>query len=66
MANPRERGDDRRQRRDRGIVDTERWQRIEELYHAALERPEHEREAFLSESAADAELANEVRSLLGG
>src|SRR5713101_7069596 len=43
----------------------DRWQRIEELYHAALERPEGERAAYLREACADdAELRKEVEELL--
>jgi len=40
--------------------------RAEELYHAALDRPEPEREAFLSAACGpDAALLREVQSLLG-
>ena len=43
----------------------ERWRRIEELYHAALEREEGERAAFLAEACAgDEALRHEVESLL--
>src|SRR5262245_32619008 len=44
-------------------MDPERWRRIEQLYHAALE---HEaREAFLAEACAgEDELRHEVESLL--
>ena len=43
----------------------ERWQKIDELFHAAAERPPHERAAFLDESCgADEELRREVESLL--
>jgi serine/threonine protein kinase len=46
-------------------VDSERWRQIERLYHAALERPSREREAFLeSECRSDEDLRLEVRSLL--
>jgi len=42
-----------------------RWQQIETLYHAALERPLGERIRFLSDSCVDdAELYQEVHSLL--
>src|SRR5262245_21152323 len=42
-----------------------RWQRIEELYHAALERRPSERAAFLqAECAGDDPLRREVESLL--
>jgi eukaryotic-like serine/threonine-protein kinase len=44
----------------------ERWQRIEELYHSALEHPPEQRSAFLSDACAgDDELRREVESLLG-
>jgi serine/threonine protein kinase len=44
---------------------SDRWQRIEELYHAALARKADERAAFLAEACgADAELQREVESLL--
>ncbi len=43
----------------------ERWQRIEPLYYDALERPAHERLAWLAEACAgDAELKREVEVLL--
>ncbi len=43
----------------------ERWQRIEELYHNALEREESERPEFLRQACAgDAELLRQVESLL--
>jgi Tol biopolymer transport system component/tRNA A-37 threonylcarbamoyl transferase component Bud32 len=43
----------------------ERWQQIERLFHAALERPAAERSAFLDqECGGDAELRSEVESLL--
>src|ERR1044071_4871617 len=43
----------------------ERWQRIEELYYAALERDAPARAAFLAEACADdAGLRNEVEILL--
>jgi serine/threonine protein kinase/formylglycine-generating enzyme required for sulfatase activity len=43
----------------------ERWQQIEKLYHAALERKESERARFLDEACAhDAKLRREVDSLL--
>ena len=44
---------------------SERWRRIEELYHEALTRPIPERDGFLREAAAgDEELRREVESLL--
>jgi len=43
----------------------ERWRRIEEIFHAALERPEEERSAFLAaEAGDDAELLAEAAALL--
>jgi serine/threonine protein kinase/Tol biopolymer transport system component len=46
-------------------MEVERWQQIERLFHAALERAPHERAALLAEACAgDAELRHEVESLL--
>jgi serine/threonine protein kinase len=46
-------------------LEAERWQRIERLYHAALERAETQRAPFLKEACAgDEELRREVESLL--
>jgi eukaryotic-like serine/threonine-protein kinase len=46
-------------------VNPERWREIERLYNSALERPSHEREAFLeSECGNDQTLRVEVQSLL--
>jgi eukaryotic-like serine/threonine-protein kinase len=43
----------------------EQWRRIERLYHAALERAQSERAAFLAEACeGDEELRREVESLL--
>ena len=43
----------------------ERWQKIEELYHAALQRPEDQRGAFLRDACAgDEVLFGELESLL--
>jgi serine/threonine protein kinase len=43
----------------------ERWQQIEELYHAALERAADERSSFLGQACGgDQELRREVESLL--
>ena len=43
----------------------ERWQRIEELYHSAQERPETERDSFLQDACGgDQSLLQEVESLL--
>ena len=47
-------------------IETERWRRAEELYHAALQRRPHERDTFLEEACAgDRSLLGEVKSLLG-
>jgi serine/threonine protein kinase len=44
---------------------TGRWQRLETLFHAALERPAHERAAFLDAvCGADSELRREIEHLL--
>jgi serine/threonine protein kinase len=44
----------------------ERWQRINELFHCALEREPAERAAFLDQACADdQELRREVESLIG-
>ncbi len=46
-------------------MEPERWRRIEELYHAAMEREEGERARFLAEACAgDEALRHEVESLL--
>lgn len=46
-------------------MDQTRWQQIETLYHAALERAPEERAQFLSENCGgDTQLFNEVNSLL--
>src|ERR671939_466612 len=46
-------------------VSPERWQQIEALYHAALERPPARRRAWLAaHCAADPELRHEVETLL--
>ncbi len=46
-------------------MNRERWQQVDKLYHAALERDEAERAAFLREACAgDDELRREVESLL--
>ncbi len=48
------------------MLKAERWQQVERLYHAALEREPESRAAFLDEACAgDAELRSEVESLLG-
>src|ERR1700694_986397 len=46
-------------------MDSERWQRIDRLFHGALQRESGERAAFLSEACAgDDSLRREVQSLL--
>jgi hypothetical protein len=46
-------------------VETERWRRIEELYHSALELDGSQREAFLEQACGgDESLWREVESLL--
>ena len=46
-------------------MNPERWQQIEELYHAALERAESERAGFLEQACGgDEGLRGEVESLL--
>jgi serine/threonine protein kinase/tetratricopeptide (TPR) repeat protein len=46
-------------------VERDCWQEIERLYHAALERPESQRGAFLEEACGgDSALRDEVESLL--
>jgi len=48
-----------------GEMTSERWKRVEALYHAAFARPVDERAAFLAEACADDEgLRYEVGSLL--
>jgi len=46
-------------------MDSARFARIEALFHAALEHPAAEREAFLQASEPDAEVRAEVSRLLG-
>ncbi len=46
-------------------MDSERWQRVQELFGEALQRPEEERAAFLAERCGDdRETLGEVESLL--
>jgi len=45
----------------------ERWQQLDKLFHAALERRTEERAAFLEEACAgDEELRKEVEALIAG
>lgn len=47
-------------------MDPERWSRIEEIFHAALEKEPSERHAFLDHACAgDPETRTEVMALLG-
>lgn len=41
-----------------------RWQRLQDLFATAIGLPEHEREAFITEAADDAELRDELLELL--
>jgi non-specific serine/threonine protein kinase/serine/threonine-protein kinase len=46
-------------------MNPDRWQRLEDLFHATLERPPAEREAFLTDACAgDQELRKDVERLL--
>src|SRR3954462_11347458 len=45
-------------------MDPNRWTRIEELYHSALERPPDERAVYLLNACPDSELRREVEALL--
>ena len=46
-------------------MDSDRWEQIDSLLQAALERPRNEREHFLQQAClGDAELEREVRALL--
>ena len=48
-------------------METEHWERVKELFEAALERPEPERSAFLDQTCSnDPELRRELESLLSG
>src|SRR5215813_11588320 len=52
-------------RETEATMNNQRWQRIEELYHAALERAPEDRAAFLAEACADdSDLRREVEELL--
>src|SRR5262245_11060194 len=47
------------------MTDADRWQRVDELFHAALDRPEAERNDWLDLACGgDLELRNELASLL--
>ena len=46
-------------------IPPDRWHRIEEIFHSAIELPEEQRDAFLRESCgADHELQSDVQRLL--
>ena len=45
-------------------LDPDRWQRAQEVFHAALERPSEEREGFIEAACNDAELVAFVRAML--
>ena len=46
-------------------MNAERWERIQELFHAAAARPDDARRAWLeAESSGDATLVDEVLALL--
>jgi hypothetical protein len=48
-----------------GLMTPERWQRVKEVFHSALECPPSQRATFLSEACAgDLFLREEVESLL--
>jgi hypothetical protein len=47
-----------------GRLQPMRWQEIDRLYHAALEREASQRAAFLAASCPDESLRREVESLL--
>jgi Tol biopolymer transport system component/serine/threonine protein kinase len=47
-----------------GNMEREVWQQVDELYHAALERPIGQRAAFLNEACPDSDIRREVESLL--
>ena len=51
--------------RRRPHMEKHRWERIDELYHSALELPAHMRSTFLSEACAgDPDLVREVQDLI--
>src|SRR5262249_43711361 len=43
----------------------DRWRSVEDLFHAALEIPVHQREAFINAAGASEQLRREVETLLG-
>src|SRR5690606_8373723 len=45
-------------------IDPDRWERLQALFHEALDRAPSERESFLDEHCGDAELRADVQALL--
>src|SRR5689334_4491732 len=45
-------------------MNAERWSLVEQLFHAALERPADERSAFVESSCDDLEVRRQVEALL--
>src|SRR5262245_61726929 len=45
-------------------MNTEKWQRVEKLYFAAMERPVEQRLTFIDEASSDHEIRNELKTLL--
>jgi hypothetical protein len=46
-------------------MEPERWKRIEEIYHAASQLPQHKRSAFLVQACdGDDSLSSEIQALL--
>src|SRR5882724_13666405 len=51
--------------RGRNLMNAQRWQQVNDLFHSAVERPPEERAAFLDEACRGEEsLCREVKSLL--
>src|SRR6266436_2206495 len=51
--------------RGRNLMNAQRWQQVNDLFHLAVERAPDERDAFLDEACRDDEsLCREVKSLL--
>ena len=45
-------------------MNAHRWQRVREVFHAAVEMPPEKRSAYLGDTCHDAEIRREVESLL--
>ena len=43
------------------VMNPERWRKVEQLYHSALEREANQRAAFLAEACADSRFVAPVR-----